>query len=40
MVYVILRRFDTAERDIIIRAPLLDDVGCPFDRIGPYQILF
>ena len=27
-------------KDIIIRTPLLDDMGFPFDRIGPFQILF
>ena len=27
-------------KDIIIRAPSLDDTGCPFDRIGLFCILF
>ena len=27
-------------KGIIIRDPLIDDPGCPFDRIGLYHILF
>ena len=25
---------------LIIRSPSLDDMGCPFDRISSYRILF
>ena len=29
-----------SKKDIIIRAPSLDDVGCPFGTIGLFCILF